>query len=199
MSWGAVGVHGWSPAPGHRASSLRVTGSLREARGAASPHPQPPCSPRPPTCPEPALAYSHVGLGGVGQRDAEVGNVLEDTKGTGETRALRSGRRGCSQPGWLEGGTGGSWEGVRNKMRPESWKLFPVSVQGRVLVTRRPASYAGGAAQLPWDCCSSRGVLGGGRKMLQHGRSCRNLHAGIRNGILPSARAGGIHGSKRCG
>lgn len=130
--------------------------------------------------------YSHVGLGGVGQGDAEVGNVLEDTKERGETRALWSGCHACLQPVWqhlclltpvlpvglqspntaspcvgmephspLAGGgqwgTGGSWEGVGNKMRLESWKLFPIRIPGQVIVTRWPVSRARGAAQLLWD------------------------------------------------
>lgn len=48
-------------------------------------------------------------------------------------------------------GTDGSWEEVGNKMRLESWKLFPTSIQGQVTVTRWAVSHAAGAAQLLWD------------------------------------------------
>lgn len=44
-----------------------------------------------------------------------------------------------------------------------------------------------------WDAQSWKG------EMLQRGESCGNLHAGIRQRILPATRAGEIHGLTRCG
>lgn len=69
-------------------------------------------------------------------------NTASPCVGTGPLSPLaRGGQRG----------TGGLWEEVGNKMRLESWKVFSISIQGQVIVTRQPVSHATGAAQLLWD------------------------------------------------
>lgn len=52
---------------------------------------------------------------------------------------------------------------------------------------------AAGERDVPWDAQSWKG------EMLQHGESCRNLHAGIGQRILPATEAGEIRGLTRCG
>lgn len=158
LSWDAVGVQKWSPPPGHGASSLQVA-ALEELEAA----PQGlgvlgaltlacPAAPNAPQLAPASQGYSHVGLGGVGQGDAEVGDVLEDTKGRGEigrcgqgvtqglllSPGLPAGLRSPSaaSPCW-EGrerrgpraARGSGWE-TRRGWRAGNW--FPLAIKARL-------------------------------------------------------------------
>lgn len=101
-----------------------------------------------------SLGYSHVGLRGVRQGDAEVGDVLEDTKGRG---GMWDAVVGVS---WMLAASFWSFvpptqhllagEGSGGEMKLEAGNCFPLAFKARLNHTR--ASFPCGlAAQLLWD------------------------------------------------